>query len=270
MKQEGGLRLEGGHKAGKVGMPLVTVMTVVFNRKASIIATIKSVLGQSYPNIEYIVIDGGSRDGTLEIIKQYGDSIDYWVSEPDNGIYDAMNNGVLAAHGQLIAILNSDDVFYSPDSISSAVVKYISDDEFIVSPVITMRDGIFTLVPVEGRPELYKHLPFSHTCCVFPAELFRRYGLYDHCYQIAGDSDFIMRLFTNGIGYKVIDTPITIMSMGGISNQSYFKERQEYCRAFTRHYNKPFVGLIGFLSTFPRWYLGTVKWFRYCYQFLKG
>lgn len=249
--------------------PLVSVITVVLNRADGLEAALRSVAAQTYDNLEHIVIDGGSSDGTIEVIRRYEASIAYWVSEPDSGIYEAMNKGIVASHGQLVAILNSDDVFYSPDSISSVAEKYTSDDEFIVSPVVAIRDGEATLVPVMEMPKLSKYLPFSHTCCVFPAKLFERFGLYDTQYRIASDSDFIMRLFANGIGYKIIDSPITIMSSEGISNQYILKERLEYCKAYTRHYNKPFVSIIGFLATFPRWYLATVKSVRYCYQFIK-
>lgn len=250
--------------------PLISVITVVYNNAAGLETVINSVSNQTYGNLEHIVIDGGSTDGTIDVIRRHGSSFAYWVSEPDSGIYDAMNKGIIASHGQLIAILNSDDVFYSPDSISAIAEKYLSDNEFIVSPVVTSCYGENILIPVEKQPKLNQHLPFSHTCCVFPAGLFKRFGLYDTYYRIAGDSDFIMRLFTNGIGYHVIDTPVTFMSKGGISNQCILRERLEYCRAFVRHYNKPFVGLIGFFSTFPRWYMSTNKWFRYiCLQLKK-
>jgi glycosyltransferase involved in cell wall biosynthesis len=220
---------------------------------------IQSVAAQTYANIEHVIVDGGSTDGTVDVIRRHEDAIAFWLSEPDTGIYEAMNKGICASHGQLIAILNSDDVFYSPDSIRLIAEKYRSDEEFIVSPVVTIRDGELKHVPVTGVATLHKNLPFSHTCCVFPAMLFRRFGLYDTKYRIAGDSDFIMRLITNGICYRAIDTPITIMSMAGASNKYILKERMEYCRIFAKHYNKPFAAVLGFLSTFPRWYVSTVR-----------
>jgi glycosyltransferase involved in cell wall biosynthesis len=268
MKQEGGLRLLGDHKDGSATLPLVTILTVVYNRADTVVATLDSVLGQTYPNIEYIIIDGGSTDGTLEVVKRYDAVVDYWVSEPDSGIYDALNKGLCLSHGALVGILHSDDVFCSPDSIAAVVEKYTSADEFIVSPVVALRDGRKSLIPVMTVPRLNRQLPFSHTCCVFPMALFKRFGVYDTNFHIAGDSDFIMRLFASGICYQVMETPITIMSMGGLSNQSLLKERLEYYRAFVRHYNNRFAGLTGFLSTLPRWYLAKSKLLRSCHRFL--
>ena len=89
--------------------PLVSIITVVLNGESHLEHTINSVLCQTYENLEYIIIDGGSSDGTQDIIRKYQDKIDYWISESDDGIYDAMNKGILQAKGELIGILNSDD-----------------------------------------------------------------------------------------------------------------------------------------------------------------
>jgi glycosyltransferase involved in cell wall biosynthesis len=99
--------------------PLVTIITVVFNNVTYIEETIQSVLNQTYQNIEYIIIDGGSTDGTLNIIKKYEKFLDYWVSEKDKGIYDAMNKGIQLAKGKWINFMNSGDTFYSKDTIKS-------------------------------------------------------------------------------------------------------------------------------------------------------
>ncbi len=98
--------------------PLVTIVTVSYNVVSTIERTILSVVNQTYSNIEYIIIDGGSTDGTVDIIKKYMDKIAYWVSEPDKGIYDAMNKGILMAKGQWINFMNSGDYLYSNDVIS--------------------------------------------------------------------------------------------------------------------------------------------------------
>ncbi len=99
-------------------LPLITVITVVFNGVKTLEETIKSVINQTYPNVEYIIIDGGSTDGTLDIIKKYEDAIDYWVSEPDKGIYDAMNKGINLATGMWINFMNAGDHFYNPIVLS--------------------------------------------------------------------------------------------------------------------------------------------------------
>src|SRR5687768_15692501 len=98
-------------------LPLVSIITIVFNGQKSIERAINSVLGQTYPNIEYIIIDGGSTDGTIDIIKKYQHKIAFWKSEPDNGIADAFNKGLSCAKGNIIGFVNADD-WYNPDTIS--------------------------------------------------------------------------------------------------------------------------------------------------------
>ena len=109
-KLEGGSRFQKIRKKGTIKKPLITIITVVFNNKRYLTKTIKSVLNQSYQNIEYIIIDGGSTDGTLKIIKKFDKKIDYWISEKDHGIYDAFNKGLKLATGDLIGFVNSDDI----------------------------------------------------------------------------------------------------------------------------------------------------------------
>lgn len=110
--------------------PLVSIVTVSYNSADTIEQTIQSVTKQTYPNIEYIIIDGGSRDGTVEIIKRYQDKISFWISEPDMGIYDAMNKGISYAKGDYIGIINSDD-WYELDAIEKIVSK-IKEDPIII------------------------------------------------------------------------------------------------------------------------------------------
>ena len=106
---EGGLRTKGDYKKSYHGRPLISIITVVFNNERYLEDTIMSVLNQSYDNVEYVIIDGGSSDGTLDIIRKYEDEIDYWVSEEDSGIYDAMNKGIDLVMGDWVNFLNSSD-----------------------------------------------------------------------------------------------------------------------------------------------------------------
>ena len=120
-KREGGLRTKGYFKrsydeasalSDNSPLPLVTIITVVFNGEKYLQQTIQSVINQTYDNVEYVVIDGGSTDGTVDIIRKYEDKIDYWVSEPDQGIYDAMNKGIQLAGGEIVGLINSDDCYH--------------------------------------------------------------------------------------------------------------------------------------------------------------
>ena len=108
--------------------PLISIVTVTYHDKIGLEKTIKSVQGQSYDNIEYIVIDGGSTDGTIEIIKKYEDRIDYWISEPDSGIYDAMNKGIDAATGDFVIFMNSNDTFYTEGTVET-FARQMSEDK---------------------------------------------------------------------------------------------------------------------------------------------
>jgi putative colanic acid biosynthesis glycosyltransferase len=117
--QENGLRTKNILKPCNEELPLVSIITVVFNGEATIGATIDSVLAQKYPNIEYIICDGNSTDGTVKILDSYSDRLDYWISEKDQGIYDAMNKGVSLATGQWVLFLGSDDRLANPDSIEN-------------------------------------------------------------------------------------------------------------------------------------------------------
>jgi len=106
--------------------PLVSIITVVLNGRKTIEQTILSVRNQSYANIEYIIIDGGSTDGTINIIEKYSEGVDFWISESDNGLYDAMNKGIGYANGELIGLLNSDD-YYESDAVSRVIEAYKSN-----------------------------------------------------------------------------------------------------------------------------------------------
>ncbi|MCB0763411.1 MAG: glycosyltransferase [Flavobacteriales bacterium] len=117
---EGGLRTQGKGPTGTAERPLVSIVTVVFNGAASVERTIESVLAQTWPNIEYIVVDGGSTDGTVDILERYGDRIAYWRSEKDNGIYDAMNKGVSLCTGSWVGLINADD-WYGPRTVERAM-----------------------------------------------------------------------------------------------------------------------------------------------------
>src|SRR6185369_15072253 len=128
LKGEGGLRVQGYFKKSLPSKPLVTVITVVFNGAKHLDDTIRSVITQTYDNVEYIIIDGGSTDGTLDIIKKYEGKIDYWVSEKDKGISDAFNKGISLSTGNIIGIINADD-WYELDAIQMVAERYISQNK---------------------------------------------------------------------------------------------------------------------------------------------
>ena len=128
LRQEGGLRTRNITKKTLPGKPLVSIITVVFNGVKTLEETILSVVQQSYNNIEYIVIDGGSSDGTLDIIRKYDEKLDYWTSEPDAGLYDAMNKGILLSSGDYVGFLNADDFFADSQSVKWNIERLLTDN----------------------------------------------------------------------------------------------------------------------------------------------
>ena len=131
-KGEGGLRTKGYFKKSYENKPLISIITVVYNGEKHLEETIQSVINQTYDNVEYIIIDGGSTDGTLEIIKKYEDKIDYWVSEKDRGMYNALNKGFSCANGEYLGWLNADDTLF-PNAFKDiyAVFKIFPDIQWI-------------------------------------------------------------------------------------------------------------------------------------------
>ena len=117
---EGGLRMQNNRKPSQADSPLVSIITIVYNGEEFLEQTIQSVINQSYENIEYIIVDGGSNDGTLEIVNRYAADIDYWISEPDEGIYDALNKGIALSTGKLIGAIHAND-FYAAGAVASMV-----------------------------------------------------------------------------------------------------------------------------------------------------
>jgi len=176
--------LEDSDKGAITQLPLITVITVVYNGAKHLEETIKSVLNQTYPNVEYIIIDGGSTDGTLDIIKKYEDKIDYWVSEPDEGIYDAMNKGILTALGKGLLFLNSGDKFLSKNCFNDLKIPAFLYCTYYI------RIGNKLLKKVISKPRNYKFgLPVPHQAILFE----NRRIFYNTSYKLAADYDYFLK-----------------------------------------------------------------------------
>jgi glycosyltransferase involved in cell wall biosynthesis len=209
---------------------LVSIITVSYNSRRTISDTIKSVIAQSYQNIEYIVIDGSSSDGTIEIIKSFGYRISKFISEPDDGIYDAINKGIKLAKGNIIGILNSDDVFYD-DFVIEKVVKSFQECEIdAVFGDVQFIDPVKTVKIVRYySSKLFKVSKFrfgfmpAHPSFYVKRELFENLGYYKTDYIIAADYELLVRfLYINRIKYKYLEIPFVSMRTGGISNKSIY------------------------------------------------
>lgn len=208
--------------------PKVSIITICFNSVLTISDSIESVLSQNYPNIEYIVIDGGSSDGTIEIVNKYKSSISVFISEADNGIYDALNKGILNSTGEVIAILHSDDQFCNMNVVS-AMMKNLSDNhaEFGFSDMIIINKSSNKVLRYYMASFFYRGLfrigwmP-PHPTCFIRKSLFDEFGLYSTKYKIAGDFDFFIRIFYGrNIRWTYLDQVSVKMAQGGKSNSGW-------------------------------------------------
>lgn len=218
---EGGLRKQDYFKQSKSNLPLVSVVTVVYNGEKYLEDTIKSVISQSYDNVEYIIVDGGSKDDTLEIIKKYDDVIDYWASEPDNGIYDAMNKAIQLCSGEIIKIVNADDLL-TDESISMAIDVYLevqNKGEFFISSYLDIIDQDGKVVALWSDKPFTKYFPvFNHPAWYVPAKIYKKYGLYSLNYPISADYEYFARLLSHNVKIYMHKKPLAKFRKGGASS----------------------------------------------------
>lgn len=211
--------------------PLVSIITVVFNAVKDIEKTLQSVLSQSYNNIEYIVIDGGSTDGTVDIIRKYSDRIDYWISESDNGIYDAMNKGVNIAHGEWINFMNCGDLF-ADNIIVEYLMKYIYTKEcdVLYGDVILKRNKVLKRKKALDMESIKYSLPFCHQSSFVKLSILKKCP-FNLSFSLAADYEFFYRLYyKTNCKFLYVDKVIAVYeSTFGISSVNRRKTYDEIC-----------------------------------------
>jgi Glycosyltransferases involved in cell wall biogenesis len=211
---------------GKISM-LVSIITSVLNAETTIEDAIKSVLGQSYKEIEYIVVDGGSQDGTLDKIKKYSGKIAKFISEKDDGIYDGMNKGILAASGDIIGFLNADDIFYDDTVVQRIVSVFTSDAiECVYGNLVYIDYQDSTRIMRRWRSRVFydglfeKSWTPAHPTFYCKKDLYERFGLYRTDFKIAADVELMYRfLQKNHVRSKYIDANFVRMRSSGVSNR---------------------------------------------------
>lgn len=209
----------------------ISVITVCYNAVATIEGTIQSVINQSYDNIEYIVIDGASTDGTVDVIKRYIDHIDYYVSEPDGGIYDAMNKGVKVATGDWINILNSGDFYADKDSLANSLVFDVKGVDVVYGDSIERNKGQFIKrcalenVDILGRRPIYRHGSSLVRADVHKTHL---YDLSRKDLGYALDWEMIHRLYVEGYVFKKVPVIIECFELEGESNHPFLNNWYNY------------------------------------------
>ncbi|MDR7210666.1 glycosyltransferase family 2 protein [Flavobacterium piscis] len=237
----------------------VSVITVCYNRRTTIEQSIKSVLEQDYPYIEYIVIDGNSSDGTKDVINSYSDKITQYISEPDKGMYDAINKGLSLATGDIIGLMHSDDVFYDSTVVSKIV------HAFTTSPAsdAVYGDGIY--VTNDSKEKIVRNriggqydfkklksgwLPLHPTVYIKKA-IIEKYGYYNLDFKIASDTEFLLRyLFKYKINITYLNNYVVKMRMGGLStdHKRFLQVLSEDYKIYKYHNLYPFQAV--FLKKF--------------------
>ncbi len=222
----GGKRLSrDDNLTGSRSPPLVSVITIVRNGIGTIERTIASVLAQTYTNLEYIVIDGESSDGTIQILKRYDKLIDYWVSEADSGISDAFNKGIEASRGVYHVLLNADD-WYKPNAIAT-LVGALRDDVLVACASAYVVDSAgsvmrrFDSIPLD----LPKKMSLVHNTCLVKTSVWKEFGGYNPRKMAAMDHELMLKIFTKygSRSFNSVNNHISYYSLGGLSDNNYLK-----------------------------------------------
>lgn len=217
-KGQGGLRMQGYFKKSYEDKPLISVVTVVYNGEAFLEETILSVINQSYDNVEYIIIDGGSSDGTIDIIKKYENAIDYWVSENDSGIYDAMNKGIDLVSGEWINFMNAGDQFYDAYVLKSISFEKIESAVDIVYGNYKVLYQKKSRIAQSGSVEnLWKGSQFSHQSAFIRTTLHKQ-NFYNLNNKIVADFEFFYHSYCDNVKFKYINKNVATITAGGISD----------------------------------------------------
>ncbi|MEA4935661.1 MAG: glycosyltransferase family 2 protein [Paludibacter sp.] len=202
--------------------PRLSVITVNYNNATGLEKTIESVSSQTYDAIEFLIIDGGSKDGSKEIIEKHKAKLHYWVSEPDKGIYHAMNKGIIAATGEYCLFLNSGDVFFDQYTVENAL-HVIDNEDIIYGNAVKIKPHYKRLIKYSPKLTLYDFIKIEpalhHQASFIKKELFDKYGLYDESIKIIADWEFFFRtIILNRAKTKYIDQTICVFEGTGLSN----------------------------------------------------
>lgn len=206
----------------------ISIITVVYNNVATLGDTIESVLAQDYANIEYIIVDGQSTDGTVELVRSYGKRIHRFISEKDNGLYDAINKGISLASGDVIGLLHSDDLFYKASAVSQIVEAFQQNavDSVYADLHYVHKDQTWKVIR-NWRSGTYERERFRrgwmppHPTFYVRRSVYEQYGLYDTDFKSAADYELMLRyLYKHNISTFYIQDTLIKMRVGGASNHS--------------------------------------------------
>lgn len=221
--------------------PVLTVITVVYNSERFIERTIKSVLSQTYPNIEYLIVDGASKDKTLDIVKKYEDRIALWVSEKDKGIYDAMNKGQELANGEYVIFLNSGDIFADHQVIEKVFANADDADVYYGETGLISEEGEDVGMRRLKAPEKFNWKSLRYGMMVCHQSFIVRKNIlkpYDLQYRISSDIDWMISALKNSTQQKIVNTHVMISKFmeGGMSQVNRRKALEERYHILKKYY----------------------------------
>lgn len=241
----------------------ISIITVCYNSVKTLETTIQSVINQTYSDIEYVVIDGGSNDGTLEIVKKHEKHISKWISEPDNGLYDAMNKGVALVTGDVVGLINSDDLFCDNRAIEKVMNEFEKNgklDSVYADLFYVSQNNIDNVVRrwITGNQKKFRNgWHPAHPTFYIKKKVYDLYGDFNLDYKIAADFEIMMRfLEKHKISTKYLKVPLVKMRLGGESNKSMkniYHQNIECIKAFEQNnigVNKLFYPFIRLLPKF--------------------
>lgn len=217
--------------------PKVSIVTVVFNASDEIEVTLKSITSQSFLNKEIIVIDGASTDGTRELIQKYLNKIDCFISEKDNGIYDAMNKGIKHASGDWICFMNAGDKFFNKNTIKELFEKKDEDDDILAGDCIADYNSFTKYIKAKNLNKIKYGMIFSHQAVFVKTNLYKR-KYFDLKFKIASDFNFFYWCYLSNVKFKIINSPVSIISTGGLSDNMKYNVFIEN-RKIIRQYSEP-------------------------------
>lgn len=199
--------------------PLVTIITIVYNGEKHLADCIDSVRRQNYSHLQYIIVDGGSTDGTLAVVAGNRDVVTDVISEKDEGISDAFNKGILRAKGEIIGLINTDD-WYEDGAIDKAVGA-MGDADIVYGDLRYWKDGQPDYIAKGNHLHLYREMTVNHPTVFIKRSCYQRFGLFDKQYRCAMDYDLLLRLSVNHCRFQYIPAVLANMRWGGISDNRW-------------------------------------------------
>lgn len=242
-------------------LPKLSVITIVFNNVRDIEGTVRSVVGQSYPNIEYIVIDGASNDGTLDILERYRPNITTLVSEKDKGIYDAMNKGLKQATGDYIIFMNSGDAFFDLQTVELVFSKTPHwADIYYGETMLVNEQGESLGLRKHRAPKKFTWKSFRYGMNVGHQAIYIKRTIalpYNEDYKLSADVDWIIRIAKNAKTCVNVDALVARFLVGGVSKQRKLKSLRERYQIFVKHYGW-FPNVFNHGIILVRWLFGRI------------